>query len=247
MVLEDDPIGHELMDYYLKKPSFEVFERDDGFVAAVIGAYQYFSAYKDWNRHEKAAIKYISGGTCLDIGCGAGRVALYLQSKGRNVTAIDSSALAIKVCKLRGVRNARVMRIEELDKFRKGQFNNILLFGNGFALLQNKKKAKKILKTLYRITGNKGIIITENRDPYITENPVHFTYISNNKRRGRMPGQLHQRVRFLQYVSPWYDVLYTSKSEMKKVLLGTGWKITRFLNSPNFGRDGEFFAIIEKE
>ncbi|MCK4414566.1 MAG: class I SAM-dependent methyltransferase [Candidatus Eisenbacteria sp.] len=40
-------------------------------------------------------------GRILDVGCGAGRSMLYLQQKGRAVTGIDISPLAIEVCRRR--------------------------------------------------------------------------------------------------------------------------------------------------
>ncbi len=246
MTKNDDPQGHELMNHYLGKPSFEVFERDDGFVASIVGAHEYFSDYKHWKKHEKIAIEHIEDSTCLDIGCGAGRVALFLQSRGRDVTAIDSSPLAVKVSRLRGVKKAKVMGIEEVVSFGKGRFDNILLFGIGFALLQSRSKAKKILKSFYKITRPEGTIIAESKDPYITENPVHFAYHKANIKKGRMPGQLRQRIRFLQYCSPWFDLLYASKGEVKEIIKGTGWKVAKFIDSPNFKKDGRFFAIMEK-
>jgi methylase of polypeptide subunit release factors len=39
----------------------------------------------------------------VDIGCGAGRLALYLQARGHEVVAIDISPLAVKTCMKRGV------------------------------------------------------------------------------------------------------------------------------------------------
>ena len=61
MDIGTDPQGHEMLSYYNKGPGFEVFERDDGFVNAVLGAKDYFSEYKDWGRHERKAIKYAAG------------------------------------------------------------------------------------------------------------------------------------------------------------------------------------------
>ena len=75
MDIGTDPQGHELLSYYENGSGFEVFERDDGFVNAVLGAREYFSQYKEWPAHEKVAIRYAKG-RCLDIGCGAGRGAL---------------------------------------------------------------------------------------------------------------------------------------------------------------------------
>jgi 2-polyprenyl-3-methyl-5-hydroxy-6-metoxy-1,4-benzoquinol methylase len=68
-------------------------------------------------------------GRVLDIGCGAGRVALYLQKKGFDVSGIDVSPLAVKVCKLRGLKKARVLSISNIGA-KLGKFDTLLMFGN---------------------------------------------------------------------------------------------------------------------
>jgi 2-polyprenyl-3-methyl-5-hydroxy-6-metoxy-1,4-benzoquinol methylase len=65
----------------------------------------YFLEYEDWPVFERKAIESVKG-RVLDIGCGAGRHSLYLQKKGLNVLGIDSSPLAIKICKLIGVKKS---------------------------------------------------------------------------------------------------------------------------------------------
>ena len=50
--------------------------------------------------------------------------ALYLQEKGFDVTAIDISENAIKACQLRGLKNAKVQDVLDLDANEK--FDTIL-------------------------------------------------------------------------------------------------------------------------
>lgn len=241
----EDAHGQVILAYYNKKRNFDVVDREDGFINVDEGADQYFSDYRKWKRHEKAAIRYARG-RCLDIGCGAGRVMLYLQKKGHYALGIDTSPLAIKVCKLRGARHASIMSIEDIDRFAKGSFDTVIMFGNNFGLFGSKKKAKSLLRKLHMITSRDALIIAETRDPYLTENPVHFKYHAWNRRRGRMPGQLRIRVRFMQYATPWYDYLLVSKKEMKEILSGTGWQAKRFINADGFRQNGQYIAIITK-
>ena len=109
---EEDASGQEIWAYYKGREVFEIWERDDGYISASsTEPKKYFSEYGDWPLHEKRAMEFVKGNV-LDVGCGAGRHSLYLQNKGFNVLGIDSSPLAIKVCKLRGVKRAQVMSIE---------------------------------------------------------------------------------------------------------------------------------------
>lgn len=200
----------------------------------------YFSEYKDWPPHHKEAMKYAKG-RVLDIGCGAGRHALYLQKKSFNDLGIDNSPLAIKVCKLRGLRKAKVMPITQVN-FRPGSFETVLMLGGNFGLFGGFKRARRLLKKFYRITSDGALIIAESNDPYKTDNPAHLEYHKFNRRRGRMSGQLRIRIRFEKYVGDWFDYLIVSKEEMEKIIEGTGWKIKRFLDSAK----GPYIAIIKK-
>ena len=241
-----DAFGQEMLKTYRKEYSFEVVERDDGYVNMSGYNALYLANHKNWEKHEKEAIKYAKG-RCLDIGCGARRVALYLQKKGQYSLGIDTSPLAIKVCKLVGVKHAKVMGIDDINKFSKNSFDSIVLFGNNFGLFANKKKTKRLLKEMHRITSDSAAIIAESRDPYLTDNPVHFKYHDMNRKKGRMPGQLHIRIRFMQYATDWFDYLLVSKKEMKELVSGTGWKLSKFIDAQGHKKNGVYIGVIVKQ
>src|SRR5918999_4203989 len=88
---------------------FEIVERDDGYITTARSVATYFAGFRSWPRQQREAIRYRRGYTALDVGCGAGRVALYLQKRGVRVTAIDNSPLAIKAARRRGVGDARLV------------------------------------------------------------------------------------------------------------------------------------------
>src|SRR5687768_4463205 len=92
------------------EPSAELIERDDGFIDFGSRPGLYFSEYDSWSDAERDLLG-LADGPVLDIGCGAGRHSLYLQGKGLRVIGIDNSPGAIRVSKLRGLRNARVLAI----------------------------------------------------------------------------------------------------------------------------------------
>ncbi len=119
-------------------------------------------------------------------------------------------------------------------------------FGNNFRLLGGRREAKPLPRTFYGVTSKNALITAETRDPYLTDNPVHFRYHAWNRKRGRMSGQLHMRVRFMQYATPWYDYLIVSKDEMRDILQGTGWKAREFINAEGFRQNGQYMAIIGK-
>lgn len=235
-----DAFGQAYHSYFKGKRTSIIIERNDGYIESA-DISEYFSEYKDWSVHIKKAMKYVHG-RVLDIGCGAGRHSLYLQKHGFEVLGTDVSPLAIKVCKLRGLRKTKVLPVTKLDS-KLGKFDTILMLGNNFGLFANKKRAKWLLRRFFHITTENAIIVAESRDPYQTDESYHLEYHKSNRKRGRMGGQIRLRVRFKKYAEPWYDYLLVSKDEMQEILEGTGWRVERFINSEG----SVYIALIEKE
>lgn len=242
MKLEQDAYGRQIYDYFQTDKAFEVVERDDGFIGMSMGAPVYFSQYADWSPHLQEAMTYVQG-RVLDVGCGAGRFALYLQEQGHEVMGIDNSPLAIEVCRQRGVKDARILSATQVSKRQLGQFDSIIMLGNNFGLFGSLRRAKWLLRRFYGMMGENGRIIAESNDPYATEQPYHLDYQARNRARGRMSGQLRIRVRYLTYIGEWFDYLIVSQTEMKEILAGTGWVVRRFIESEG----SVYTAVIEKE
>ncbi len=240
---EEDAFGQEILACHKGERASEIVERDDGyFDASPKGPKMYFSEYEDWLLVEKKAIEFVKG-RVLDIGCGAGRHSLYLQENGFDVLGIDNSPLAIRVCKLRGLKKAEVMAIEDVN-FKPDSFDTIIMMGNNFGLFGSFKRARRLVKKFHKMTSRNGLIIASTRDAYKTDNPDHLEYHRLNKERGRMGGQLRIRIRFRKYVGRWFDYLIVSKKEMKEILKETGWKIKKFIDSDE--DTSIYIAIIEK-
>jgi len=237
---EEDAFGQGLWAHYHGKESFEIVERDDGYIDAM-SPMAYFSEHRDWPPSVQKAMEFAKG-RVLDVGCGAGRHSLYLQEKGLDVFGIDISPLAIKVCKLRGLKKAEVMSTDEVD-FKPNSFDTIIMMGNNFGLFHSFKKARELLRGFHKITSPNALVVAESRDPYATDNPAHLEYHRTNRERGRMGGQVRIRVRFRKYATPWFDYLMVSKEEMREILRGTGWKVKGFIDSEDSG----YIAIISKE
>ena len=236
---KEDAFGQMIWAYYKGKDVFEVWERSDGYIT-VDPTKTYFSEYEDWAFHQRKAMEFVKG-RVVDVGCGAGRHSLYLQKKGFAVLGIDVSPLAIKVCRLRGLKKTRVMSIEEMN-FKPSSFDSVIMMGNNFSLFGSFRKARRLLRKFRSITSEDALIIAETRDPYKTDNPSYLKYYEFNVKRGRMSGQLRGRIRFEGYISKWFDWLMVSKEEMVEILNGTGWKVKEFIES----EDAQYTAIIEK-
>jgi SAM-dependent methyltransferase len=238
----EDAFGLALLAYLRGEgDAAEIVERDDGFLEGMPVGEWYFSPYRRWPAVERAALREARG-RVLDIGCGAGRHALHLQARGLDVTGIDISPLAIRVARHRGLRRARVLPIEAIDRLPEGAFDTVLLLGNNLGLLRSRAKAPPILRRLHRLTADGGRVIAGTSDPYRTTNPAHLAYHRRNRRRGRMGGQIRMRVRYEATATRWFDYLFVSRPELRGLLRGTGWRVRRILGSGG----APYVAILER-
>jgi len=231
---QQDAYGQMFWDHLHGKLSAEIIERDDGYLDVGSPAV-YFAEPQKWS-----AMRFVRG-RVLDVGCGAGRCCLYLQKRGRQVVGIDISPLAIKTCRQRGVKDARVLSITQISRAL-GRFDTILMAGNNFGLFGSRRRARWLLRRLHALTLPNARILAETNDVYQTKNPHHLQYQRFNRQRGRLSGQLRIRIRYRRYCTPWIDYLMVSPEEMKAILAGTGWRVRRFLKSAGPG----YVAVIEK-
>lgn len=237
-----DAFGQEIHAFWMgKQDAIEIIERDDGLIDVSGGPGSYFAPYREWSVEQQEAMTYVRG-RVLDIGCGAGRIALYLQEQGHEIVAIDISPLAVEVSLQRGVRDVRLLSINQINS-RLGTFDTIVMMGNNFGLFGNFRRARWLLRRWHGMTSPEARIIAQTLDPYQTDNPDHLAYHAWNRQRGRMGGQARIRVRYKRSIGPWFDYLFVSREEMSDLVAGTGWHMARTIDSAG----PIYVAILEKD
>lgn len=119
-----------------------------------------FRDYAQMPLLEQQALQ-MARGRVLDVGCGAGSHALYLQNeRGLEVTAIDLSAKAIEVCQLRGIRSARVQNVLDTSE----KYDTLLLLMNGAGMCGRLKKMPAFFAHLKTLLNEGGQILTDSSD-----------------------------------------------------------------------------------
>jgi SAM-dependent methyltransferase len=237
-----DAFGRMVVDFYYHQDAIEIIEREDGFINTTAGPAAYFAPFEEWPEHLKTGVDYARG-RCLDIGSGAGRLGLHLQSLGLTVLGIDISPLALEVCRLRGYEKTANLSITQISR-KLGQFDTICMFGNNFGLFGNPQRARYLLHRLHSMTSAHARLLAESNDVYQTDDLTHLAYQAHNRQRGRMSGQIRMRSRYRKLIGPWFDYLMVSKPEMEAILDGTGWQVVRYLNRTD--RPSIYLAVIEK-
>ncbi|WP_177760725.1 class I SAM-dependent methyltransferase [Flavobacterium sp. I3-2] len=119
-----------------------------------------FRDFNEMPKLEKQALK-LAKGKILDVGCGAGSHALYLKDKGFEVLPIDISENAIKTCELRGLENAVVQDVLELNN---QKFDTILLLMNGTGIFGKLNKVAHYLNHLKSLLNDGGQILIDSSD-----------------------------------------------------------------------------------
>ncbi|HEU5110130.1 MAG TPA: methyltransferase domain-containing protein [Micromonosporaceae bacterium] len=206
----------------LPRPVIEIIERDDGLINGA-PADHYLDGPDRWEPYDRRAVDRAEGAV-LDLGAGAGRVALVLQERGVDVTGLDVSPGALRVARARGVRRLVEATVDQhADNGR--MYDTFLLLGNNLGLMEGRERAPGFLRALAAMARPGARIIAQGTDPHGTNDPVHLGYHELNRRRGRLPGQLHLRLRYRDLSTPWFDYLVCSPDELAGLVGGGPWRL----------------------
>lgn len=142
----------------------------------VVNYYSNFVAAGLFRYEEKLIDQYFTtGGKTLDIGCGAGRVAIKLHEKGYRVTGIDCAEKMISVAKT--LNKAIDYRVENIcsTSFDDQEFDNIIFSFNGLMLIGSYEERLSAVKEIRRLLKADGKFIFTS--PYL-DNKVKKPYWS---------------------------------------------------------------------
>ena len=155
-----DLFGKAILDYQTNNSPEDLITETSISEADEMSVAYLFRSYAEMPKLEQKALQ-LANGNVLDVGCGAGSHALYLQEKGIDVTAIDISANAIKACELRGLKNAKVQDIMQLEG---DKFDTILLLMNGAGMCGKLKNIPNFLQKLKALLTDEGQILVDSSD-----------------------------------------------------------------------------------
>lgn len=156
-----DIFGKAITAFFEKADETDIVVHSPDFDDDVIPVPYLFRSYKEMPPLEQQALK-LCRGKVLDVGCGAGSHSLYLQQE-RNlvVTAIDTSAGAIDVCRKRGISDARNIAFEDLSE---EKFDTILLLMNGTGIVGKMKFLDAFFEQLKNLLAENGQVLIDSSD-----------------------------------------------------------------------------------
>ncbi|MGO1584459.1 class I SAM-dependent methyltransferase [Mesonia sp.] len=175
-----------------------------------------FRKFKEMPKLEQKALQLAKGKT-LDVGCCAGSHALVLQEKGIEIKAIDVSQGAIKVARLRGIKNAVVQDFfEEQEKF-----DTILMLMNGIGIVGKLRKLTAFFEHLKSILNPNGKVLLDSSD-------LH--YLFDKEEDGSIwvdptqyYGELRYQIQYKEEISAPFDWLYLDFNSLQLAAESNGF------------------------
>jgi SAM-dependent methyltransferase len=193
--------------------------RDDGKSHTIPSAAGYFIAPRD-SAEEEALVSL--AGRVLDLGCGAGSYARFLEQRGVVVTAVDSSPGAIEVCRARGCTDARVAEMDALPASL-GRFDAIICMGNTLGIGCDPESLPQRLTRLRNVSSPTTRFLAAIRDPLSTTDPDHLGYHARNRAAGRPVGMVRSRLRYRGDVGDWWSLWMPTEPELALAAARAGW------------------------
>ena len=156
----NDIFGQALLDYFHGKYTEDIITETNISEEDVLPLPYLFRSYSEMPPLEQKALQLLKG-RILDVGCGTGSHSLYLQNKGMEVTAIDTSPGAVEVCQRRGLKD---VRHTELLQFKDKDFDTILLLMNGTGIFETLENITEYLQHVKSLLAKNGQILIDSSD-----------------------------------------------------------------------------------
>ncbi len=220
---ETDPLGQAMLDYQRGGLRGECIHRDGATIWDADIHENYFKPPEDWHETTPALLDSLAGPVC-DVGCGAGQHALWLQEHGREIVGIDRSPGAIEAATERGVNDARVMDMFELE-FPRDRFRSALVVGTQIGLAGSLAGVAAFCRDLAYVTDERGVAVVHNYDPDRLDSK--FAGYRPDPRRG-----VARRTFHVEYerdgereVGRTLDFILFGPNRLREAIIGTSWRV----------------------
>jgi SAM-dependent methyltransferase len=220
----DDAFGAALLSHLEGAPDDRVLilEVDDGRSMPAMPPAAFFLSEEAWSPWERELLGGVEG-PVLDLGCGAGRHALFLQQQGLEVTGIDESPGAVEVCRRRGVRDVRQQDLRDPPSDK--PWAGVLLMCGNFGLAGGWDETRELLRRLHAVCRPGALLVADSVDPTMNDDPVSVAYRDAKRQDGRYEGEVGLRLRFGDIVTPYWNLLNVAPSDVESLVRDTGWDL----------------------
>lgn len=228
-LLFDDPIGRAVYDYYFNSINKPIIVHSDDFDDDTIDTAYLFRTYKQMPAIEKKAMA-LCRGTVLDVGACAGAHSVYLQEKGFDVTALETSTLCCEVLKKRNIR--KVVQ-QDIFKFSNQSFDTILLLMNGTGIAGTLSGLEVLLHHLKTLLNPGGQILIDSSDLiYLYEQEDGSAVIDLNAEN--YYGELVFQTEYENWTSQPFPWLYVDLNNLENAVEKNQLKLNKVIKGQHF-------------
>ena len=236
-----DLFGKAILDYQTNNNPEDIITETSISEADEMSVAYLFRDFKEMPKLEQKALQ-LSKGKVLDVGCGAGSHALYLQNEKKlEVTAIDISTNAIEACKLRGLKNAKVLNVLDLDTDtstalsmtnQNDKYDTILLLMNGTGIFGKLDQISTYLKKLKSLLKEGGQILIDSSD-------IIYMFDQDEDGAYEVPatgyyGELTFSIQYKGETEETFDWLYLDYNTLQNACYANGLKCELIIEGKHF-------------
>lgn len=225
----DDPIGRAVYDFHFNSINQPIIVHSDDFDDDTIDTSYLFRSYKQMPALEKKALSLCSG-TILDVGACAGPHSVYLQQKGFEVTALETSTLCCEVLKDRNIKN---IVQQDIFKFSNQTFDTILLLMNGTGIAGSLSGLEVLLHHLKTLINPGGQILIDSSDLiYLFEEEDGSALIDISA--DKYYGELTFQTEYKNWISQPFPWLYADLNNLENAIEKNQLKLNKVYKGQHY-------------
>lgn len=216
MIDHKDPIGQAILDFSSNGKAEDIVVASDLCDDDFIPTSYLFRSFDEMPILEKTALEACQG-KVLDIGAAAGCHALYLQSKGFDVKAIDTSKGAVDYLVSKGIA-ARTLNFYDLKD---EKYDTLLLLMNGIGIAGVLEGVENFLMQAKSLITETGKILIDSTDiQYLYEDEDGSVWVDLNT---AYYGNFKYQMRYKEQTSEWFDWLYLDAQKFHEIATKCGF------------------------
>ncbi|MBT8183533.1 MAG: methyltransferase domain-containing protein [Eudoraea sp.] len=190
-----------------------------------------FRSYHSMPGLEQHALE-LCRGSVLDIGCGAGIHALYLQEKGMDTTGLDISAGAIETSRMKGLKKTLYGNIYSIHGMK---FDTLLLLMNGIGIAGSLTLLDPFLVQLKELLSPGGQVLLDSSDIIYMYAPEEIEQMSKKiVNTDRYYGQVSFRMQYKEESGNPFEWLYLDYNTLNQRTAAHGLSCELLMEGEHF-------------
>jgi SAM-dependent methyltransferase len=210
------PHGAALLDFFCGHTSATLICHQDGERDDVPAAFWFREVMDPLEAHALD----LCCGSVLDVGAGAGVHALEIQRRGLAVSAIDVAPECIAIMQERGVRDARVADLYQLDD---GRYDTIICLCNGFDKVGRLSDMPRFLACMRRLLVPGGQLIADSFDLRVGASRERLDRMSRKEASGTYFGEMTLSLEYGGLRAAEFSVLHVDSETLCRIADREHW------------------------